>query len=67
VHLDVGGLEFVDVAGVRSIVRQAGCLAPERNLVVRNLAAGLRKVFGVVGWDRAPGLLIAEAEEVDRA
>jgi anti-anti-sigma regulatory factor len=62
VHLDLAHLDFVDVAGVRSIVRTAAALAPDRRLVVSNLAAGLRRVFGVVGWDRTPGLHVAETD-----
>lgn len=63
IHLDLGGLEFIDVAGVRTIVRIAEALAPNRSLVIERLVPGLRRVFAVVGWDRTPGLLIAE--EVD--
>jgi hypothetical protein len=50
---------------VRLIVRAAAGLAPDRQLVVANLATGLRKLLGVVGWDRTPGLVLAE--EVDPA
>jgi hypothetical protein len=65
-HLNLAELEFIDVAGVRAIVRTAAALEPGRFLIVEQLAAGLRKVFGVVGWDRTPGLRFAEgAEEVD--
>jgi anti-anti-sigma regulatory factor len=60
VHLDLAGLEFIDVAGVRMIVGTARSLAGDRHLVVEHLAAGLRKVFGVVGWDNTPGLRLAE-------
>jgi len=63
IQLDLSDLEFIDVAGVRAIVRAAGGLEPGRTLTVKCLAPGLRKVFGVVGWDRTPGLRFAE--EVD--
>jgi len=63
IQLDLSDLEFIDVAGVRAIVRAAGGLEPRRTLTVKCLAPGLRKVFGVVGWDRTPGLRFAE--EVD--
>jgi anti-anti-sigma factor len=62
-HIDLGALEFIDVAGVRMIVHTARTLAPDRELVIERLADGLRRVFGVVGWDRTPGLRFAE--EVD--
>lgn len=64
VQLDLGELEFIDVAGVRAIVRAAAALDDGRRLVVARLAPGLRRVFGIVGWDQTPGL--AFAEEVDR-
>jgi anti-anti-sigma regulatory factor len=60
IHLDLGGLEFIDVAGVRAIVRAASGLEDGRHLVIQQLAPGLRKVFGIVGWDRAPGLRFGE-------
>jgi anti-anti-sigma factor len=64
VYIDLGELEFIDVAGVRAIVRAAAALQPGRHLVVQRLAPALRKVFEIVGWDRVPGLLFAE--EVDQ-
>jgi anti-anti-sigma regulatory factor len=62
-HLDLGELEFIDVAGVRAIVRAAAGLTPGRRLIIERLAPGLRKVFKIVGWDRTPGLRFGE--EVD--
>jgi anti-anti-sigma regulatory factor len=64
VQIDLGQLEFIDVAGVRAIVRAAAMLGPGRELVVERLAPPLRRVFGLVGRDRAPGLRLAE--EVDQ-
>ena len=63
-HLDLAELEFIDVAGVRAIVRSARNLEPERRLVLHGLAPRLRRMFGIIGWDRTPGLHFAE--EVDR-
>jgi anti-anti-sigma factor len=62
-YIDLSELEFIDVAGVRAIVRAAAALEPERHLIVKQLAPVLRKVFQIVGWDRAPGLLFAEEVE----
>ncbi len=63
-HIDLSELEFIDVAGVRTIVRAAATLGPGRHLIVKRLAPPLRRMFGLVGWDRAPGLRFAE--EVDQ-
>jgi len=63
-HVDLGELEFIDVAGVREIVRAAEMLGPGRRLVVERLAPPLRRVFELAGWDHAPGLCLAE--EVDQ-
>lgn len=61
-HLDLKGLQFIDVAGVRALVRAAECMPAGRRLVIEQLAPGLRRVFAIVGWDRTPGLLVAEEE-----
>ncbi|GAA1807847.1 hypothetical protein GCM10009835_28590 [Planosporangium flavigriseum] len=63
IHLNLSELEFIDVAGVRAIVRIAAGLEPGRSLIVEQLALGLRKVFEVIGWDRTPGLRFAEGPE----
>jgi anti-anti-sigma regulatory factor len=66
IHLNLSELEFIDVAGVRAIVRTAAGLPPGRTLIIEQLAPGLRKVFEIVGWDRTPGLCFTEgAEGVD--
>jgi anti-anti-sigma regulatory factor len=56
ITLDLGGLQFIDVAGVRAIVRAAATLEPPRRLQVVRLAPTLRKVIGIIGWDQTPGL-----------
>jgi len=60
-HLDVAELEFIDVAGVRAIVRLAGRLGDKRRLQIDHLKPTLRKVMAIVGWDRAPGLRFGSA------
>jgi anti-anti-sigma regulatory factor len=57
-HLNLRDLEFIDVAGVRAIVRAASSLPPGRQLHVDHLAPTLRKVISIVGWDKTPGLVI---------
>jgi len=60
-HLDVAELEFIDVAGVRAIVRLAGRLGDERRLQIDHLKPTLRKVMTIVGWDQAPGIRIGSS------
>jgi anti-anti-sigma factor len=62
IQLDLGELEFIDVCGVRTIMRTARTLEAGRRLVVTRLAGSLRRVFGVVGWHRTPGLCFAGEE-----
>jgi anti-anti-sigma regulatory factor len=59
-QLDLSEMDFIDVAGVRAIVRLAELLAPERRLQVEHMTPTLRKVMSVVGWDQTPGLSIAD-------
>ncbi|WP_214416928.1 MEDS domain-containing protein [Sphaerisporangium fuscum] len=56
-RIDMSGLEFIDVAGLRVLVRAAACLRPGR-VRVRNMAPMLAQVVTLVGWDDAPGLVI---------
>ncbi|GAA3444378.1 MEDS domain-containing protein [Planomonospora venezuelensis] len=58
VRVDMGGLEFIDVAGLRVLVRTAAALPDGRCLRVLRLAPALDKVIRMVGWDRTSGLVI---------
>ncbi|MDG6107444.1 MEDS domain-containing protein [Dactylosporangium aurantiacum] len=60
VVIDLAELRFIDVAGIRTLVRAAEALPPGRTLQVRNLAPTLRNVLRIVGWDATPGLTIGE-------
>ncbi|HZD73311.1 MAG TPA: ANTAR domain-containing protein [Actinomycetota bacterium] len=57
-HLDLAGLEFIDVAGIRLLVEQSGRMPPGRYLVLDGVAPYLRRILALVGWDRTPGLKI---------
>ncbi|GAB3865711.1 MEDS domain-containing protein [Dactylosporangium cerinum] len=59
VVIDCADLRFIDVAGIRALVRAAEALPPDRTLQVRHLSPTLRNVLRIVGWDNTPGLLIA--------
>ena len=60
-HLDLSGLQFCDVGGIRAIVTTAQGMEPGRRVVIHGLAPHLRQVMRVVGWDEVPNLLV-EAE-----
>lgn len=58
VHLDLSGLTFCDVGGMRAIVSAAERLGGTRRLVLRGLPSHLQHVIRVIGWDELPGLTI---------
>jgi anti-anti-sigma regulatory factor len=60
VVIDLADLRFIDVAGIRALVRAAEALPPDRALQLRHLAPTLRKVLRIVGWDTTPGLIIGD-------
>jgi hypothetical protein len=47
VHLDVHGLTFIDVGGVRAIVRAAVALPPGRRMIVHGTTDCLRRTVEV--------------------
>jgi anti-anti-sigma factor len=59
IHLDMKDLEFIDIAGLRTLVTAASEL-DGRRLHVVNLAPSLRRVVTLVGWDREPGLVFCD-------
>ena len=65
VHIDLAGVPFCDIAGLRVMVRLTWADAPAdehkgaRRVVLHTAAPQLRAVLGVLGWDRTPGLGLA--------
>ena len=57
VHLDVRGLIFCDISGIRSFVDAAENL-DEGRLMVHGLPELLQTVMKVTGWSEVPNLLI---------
>jgi anti-anti-sigma factor len=60
VHLDLSGLSYCDLAGLRAIVRLAiedGADHP-RQVVLHNLPRHIRAVLAITGWDALPGLAV---------
>ncbi|GAT71182.1 histidine kinase [Planomonospora sphaerica] len=58
VHVDLSELEFIDVAGLRTLTLAAGRLDPARRLRLLHLAPMLRDIMHLVGWDREPQLVL---------
>lgn len=62
--VDLAGVEFCDVAGLRAIIsladgRDAGCPAA-RKITLVHLPSYLATLLGILGWDAAPGLTLAD-------
>ena len=61
VALDLGELRFIDSSGMRVLLGAARELHAEgRSLVMRDVPPGIRRIFGVMGLDKAPGILLEE-------
>jgi len=64
VHIDLAGVEYCDVAGLRLMVRLTraddlnGDHQGARRVILHAVAPQLRTVLGVLGWDRTPGLVL---------
>ncbi|GHH51946.1 STAS domain-containing protein [Streptomyces candidus] len=56
VHLDLSGLEFLDLGGLRLLMDFARSRPEGRQVELAGLAPHLRQVITLVGWDETPGL-----------
>ncbi|MFA1547898.1 STAS domain-containing protein [Actinomadura chokoriensis] len=64
VWVDVEGLNFIDVGGLRALAGAACRLEPQdRRLVLRSVAPHLAKLMDLVGWSRISGLVIVARDE----
>jgi ABC-type transporter Mla MlaB component len=67
VHIDLGGVEFCDLAGLRAIVcvgRPDEDEGPGRCVYLHAVPPRLRKILHVLGWDDTPGLAFDESSMV---
>jgi anti-anti-sigma factor len=62
IHLNLAGVEYCDLAGLRAIIRLAGVgrVRDSRRVVLHEIPPQLRTVLSVLGWDSTPGLLIED-------
>ena len=59
-QLDLSGVSYCDLAGLRAIVRLAGDdgPGPGRRVLLLNVPQYIRVVLGITGWDTLPGLAL---------
>nr|WP_237534865.1 STAS domain-containing protein [Streptomyces sp. SID3343] len=61
IRVDVSKLAFIDVAGLRVFVDQAGALAlRDGRMVLVGASRQMVRVLGLCGWDAVPGLTMVE-------
>ena len=60
IHLNLAGVQYCDLAGLRAIVQMAGASGggSTRRVVLHGVPPRIRNVLGIVGWDATPGLVI---------
>jgi anti-anti-sigma factor len=56
VHLDLSGLEFLDLGGLRLLMNFARSRVGGQQVELAGLAPHLQQVITLVGWDDTPGL-----------
>lgn len=56
VHVDLAGLEFINVEGLRLLMSAAAQVSPSGALVLEALPPHLFRVIHLAGWDATPGL-----------
>lgn len=57
VHLDLSGVSYCDLAGLRAIVRLADTVTP---VTLHGVPGPLRSAMEILGWDQEPGLMISK-------
>jgi len=61
IYLDLTGLSFCDVNGIRALIALAEKANPKQRFIVRGLAPQLREVLQIVGWAQVPQLRFEES------
>ncbi|SDK22082.1 STAS domain-containing protein [Nonomuraea jiangxiensis] len=58
IRLDLSGLTFIDVAGLRLIVAVAARLSPPRGLILSSASPLTLRLLDLTGWEHEPGLSV---------
>lgn len=61
IHIDLTGVEYCDLAGLREFVllAEVGRQDRGRSVVLHEIPAHLKTVLQILGWDSTPGLVLA--------
>ena len=62
IQIDVGGLVFCDISGIRAFVTTAEGLPKGRRMLLHGMPAQLETVIKAVGWNRIPALVVCKCE-----
>ena len=64
IRIDLTGVEFCDLAGLRAITSLANPAGQEpgtvRQVTIAHLPAQLTGIIRILGWDATPGLILVE-------
>lgn len=74
IHIDLGGVRYCDLAGLRRIVGLTGSSSasgrPSRRVVLHAVPPWLAEILQILGWDTIPGIaseeLLPEREPAGR-
>jgi ABC-type transporter Mla MlaB component len=60
IHLNLAGVRYCDLAGLRAMVLLTGAshAGRGRRVVLHEVPPDLQAVLGIVGWDSTPGLVL---------
>ncbi len=61
-HLDLTGLIFCDISGIRALVDAAEGLGTNRRLLIHGLPEQIQNVIRVTGWSERPSLVLCDCD-----
>jgi ABC-type transporter Mla MlaB component len=69
VRVNLGGITYCDLAGLRAILRLAGDAdcgqdTTGRLLILQQVPQELKKIMGILGWDSTPGLVMDDSAQI---
>jgi anti-anti-sigma factor len=65
VHLDLGGVVFCDLGGIRAILRAAESFSRSRQLVLHGVPEQFERTMQIAGWIGTDGIVVADRQSID--